>query len=276
LQSAGFDLETARALYGQLTGMAGSVVYFPNVIALALSMSLVPAISEALALNDQAMVRSRSDLGIKLTMLFALPAAMGLFLLAEPVTVLLFNNAEAGFPLAYLAWSVIPLCLYVSTTGLIQGLGKPVVPALNMFYGGLVKTVIAWFLTAVPALNVGGAALASVIGLSLAAFLNLRQVGLLTGWQPNLKQMVLLPSLATVAMGAAVLGIDWGTRLIFSAFLSSGQVNALAVSGAIVLGVIVYGLILLFSGVLKQDELKMVPYLGKILSALAGRLAGKQ
>jgi hypothetical protein len=89
-------------------------------------------------------------------MLFCLPAAAGLFILAEPITLLLFSNAEAGYPLAVSSWSVIPLCLYVSTTGIMQGLGRPVIPVLNMVYGGLVKTVLAWYLTAVPALHVGG------------------------------------------------------------------------------------------------------------------------
>ena len=271
LIAAGFELERARALYGQLTGMAGSVVYFPNVVALALSMSLVPAISEAYALQNKVQIQSRTAMAIKLTVLFSLPAAAGLYLLAEPITVLLFNNAEAGYSLAYMSWSVVPLCLYVATTGLIQGLGKPIVPALNMFYGGLVKTALAWYLTAIPALNVGGAALASVAGLLVAAALNLLYVKRKTGWIVNLRELLFLPLFSTLLMAVVVYFCFSGIMRLGSGFSSQGLLNALAVFISILAGFFIYGLALLFSGGLNRAELVMVPYIGKSLAGLAGR-----
>ncbi|MBW6462694.1 MAG: polysaccharide biosynthesis protein [Firmicutes bacterium] len=271
LQAAGFDIVTARALYGQLTGMAGSVVYFPNVIALALSISLVPAISEAFTLKNHVLIKSRSDIGVKLTVLFSLPSALGLFLLAEPITILLFNNAEAGFALAYLSWSVIPLCLYVTSTGLIQGMGKPIIPAFNMFYGGIVKIVIAWFLTAVPGLNVGGAALASVIGIGVAAALNIYQVHRLTGWRGRLRELILLPLAGTALMSFVVYSAYHGLTYLGTPLLSAGYLNAVAVLVSILTGIVVYGIFLLSSGVVNRDELVMVPYIGHFLVRLAER-----
>ena len=271
LLAAGFDLERARALYGQLTGMAGSVVYFPNVVALALSISLVPAISEAFALQNKALIQSRSAIAIKLTALFSLPSALGLFLLAEPVTLLLFNNAEAGFSLAYMSWSVIPLCLYVTTTGLIQGLGKPILPAINMFYGGLVKTVFAWYLTAIPALNVGGAALASVIGLIVAAILNLNHVRRYSGWRVNWSEFAFLPLIATALMSVVVYFSYGGIMHIGGDLISASRLNALAVLIAILLGIAVFGISLLLLGGIKREELLMVPYIGQTLEKFLTR-----
>ncbi len=272
LQAAGFDLETARALYGQLTGMAGSVVYFPNVVALALSISLVPAISEALALQDSALIKSRTAIAVKLTVLFSLPATLGLYLLAEPITTLLFNNAQAGYALAYLSWSVIPLCLYVTTTGLIQGLGRPIIPALNMLYGGLVKTVLAWYLTAMPELNIGGAAIASVVGIGVAAALNLIFVARSTGWRARTAEIILLPMLAVTAMSLVVYATYAGFTHYGEPFLTAGRLNGLATLLAIFLGMLAYGLVLLLSGGLSREELLMVPVIGARLERLAGRL----
>lgn len=272
LQAAGFDMETARALYGQLTGMAGSVVYFPNVIALALGMSLVPAISEAFALRNKILIERRSAIAVKLTILFSLPSALGLFILAEPITVLLFNNAQAGFALAYMSWSVIPLCLYVTTTGLLQGLGRPVIPAINMFYGGLVKTILAWFLTALPELNVGGAAIASMVGLSVAAALNLFYVSRLTGWQARLRELVVLPGLAVVVMSGFVYLSYELLSLLLEDILSAGLVNGLATMVAIISGTVIYGLILILTGSLRKEELVMIPLGGSRLVKVATRL----
>ena len=275
LQAAGFDLITARALYGQLTGMAASVVYFPNVVALALSISLVPAISEAAAIRDRAMIIKRSNAAIKLTALFAIPAAAGLFLLAEPITVLLFNNAEAGHALAYLSWSAIPLCLYVTTTGLIQGLGRPIIPAINMFYGGAVKTVAAWHLTAIPELNVGGAAIASVAGIGVAAALNLYHVARLTGWRFSFRELVFLPGAAAVIMGGTVWLVYRVITLNCTAFFSAGALNGLAVIFSIGAGILLYGLILVMFGSIRQDELKYIPLIGGRLQVLLRKFGRK-
>ncbi len=272
LQAAGFDLETGRALYGQLTGMAAPVVYFPNVVALALSISLVPAISEAFALGNDLLIRHRSAIAVKLTVLFSVPAAAGLFLLAEPITLLLYNNAEAGYSLAYLSWSVIPLCLYVSTTGILQGLGKPILPALNMLYGGTVKTVLAWFLTALPALNVGGAALATGIGLTVAAALNLFHVARYTGWRGNWRQLILLPAVAVSVMSGLVIMVYNLLERFGQPHLSPGLLNGMATFAAVGIGVFSYGVFLLLSGSLSREELQMMPFLGRHLAGYAERL----
>ncbi len=271
LQAAGFDLETSRALYGQLTGMAGPIVYFPNVIALALSISLVPAISEAYALQDRRLIQSRAAIAIKLTVLFSLPSAIGLFLLAEPITLLLYNNAAAGYSLAYMSWSVIPLCLYVTTTGLLQGLGRPITPALNMVYGGIVKTLFAWFLTAIPELNVGGAALASVIGIGVAAALNLYHVNRYTGWRANLRELLLFPGAAAIVMAIFVYMVYRFMIVYGEPFLSAGRLNVAATLLSIIVGMLIYTVVLLMSGGLNRDEVSMLPVVGSRLASFTKR-----
>ena len=272
LQAAGYDLETARALYGQLTGMAGPIVYFPNVIALAISISLVPAISEAFALKDMRLIQSRTSIAVKLTVLFSLPSALGLYLLAEPISILLYNNAAAGYSLAYMSWTVVPLCLYVATTGLIQGLGKPIIPALNMFIGGLVKIVLAWYLTAIPALNVGGAALASLIGIGVAAALNLNYVARFTGWRGRPKELIALPLIASAIMGLFVLISYRAITYFGESHFSGGLLNGLAVLTAIASGIALYSLALLLLGSIRREELQQFPFIGARLAKFFERL----
>ena len=273
LKAIGFLEQRATALYGQLTGMAGSVVYFPNVVTLALSMSLVPAISEALVLRNKALIKSRSSISIKLTTLFSVPAAVGLYLLATPVIVLLFGlkNAGAGYALAYMSWSVIPLGLYVSTTGLLQGLGKTATPVVNMALGGAVKSILAWYLTAVPTLHVGGAALASVIGTGVAAVLNLYAVARHTGWRFRIGELVLLPGFCVAVMAAAVsISYRFFFPLVEPLFPARAAYGA-AVFAAIFIGIVVYSAALLLTGSLTRDELELVPRIGPRLVDLAER-----
>ena len=53
LMVAGYTHTQALKMFGQLTGMAMSIVNLPSVITVAMSMSLVPAISEAFALGNK-------------------------------------------------------------------------------------------------------------------------------------------------------------------------------------------------------------------------------
>lgn len=272
LQFAGFTPERATALYGQLTGMAGSIIYFPNVITIALSMSLVPAISEAFALRNYKLIAYRSAVSVKLTLLFSIPAALGLYILAEPITVLLFNNAEAGRSLAYLSWSVIPLCIYVSTTGTLQGLGRPIIPVVNMVYGGLVKTVLAWYLTPIEHLDIGGAALASVAGMGLAAGLNLYYVARYAGRPIRPVDMLLIPGMAVVLMSVTVHTMFNLMLNYTNLYLTPGSANAVSTLAAIMLGILVYGLALLLAGGLTREELLLMPVFGRRIVWLADKL----
>lgn len=273
LQAAGFTAERATALYGQLTGMAGSVVYFPNVVIIALGMSLVPAISEAFALKNSSLVANRTAIAIRLTIFFSMPATAGLFVLATPITVLLFNNAEAGLPLAVMAWSVVPLSLYITTTSIMQGLGRPIIPVLYMVFGGAIKSVLAWYLTAHPDLHIGGAALASVVGIAAAAILNIIYLTRLTGWRFRLVELLIRPAVATLVMSAVVyLSYGFVYYRIALPYLTAGRANGMATLVAIVLGVLVYGAALLVTGSLKREELLLIPKAGRYLLHLAERL----
>ena len=52
LQATGWTLEQANAMYGQLTGMAAPLINLPQVLTMAVAMSLVPAVSSAFKQKD--------------------------------------------------------------------------------------------------------------------------------------------------------------------------------------------------------------------------------
>src|SRR5690606_28379311 len=85
LQSIGFSAARANELYGQLTGLAQTLINLPQVFSTALAISLVPAISEAHVKKRFNEIRSISFSGIRVTLLIGLPCAFGLFVLARPI-----------------------------------------------------------------------------------------------------------------------------------------------------------------------------------------------
>jgi stage V sporulation protein B len=271
LHHIGYSTEQATALYGQLTGMANSVIQFPVLITISLAMTLVPAISEAMVLKDQSLIRSRTELANRATLYFAMPATFGLFILAEPTSVVLFNNAQAAYPLAYLSFAVIFLSLYTATSGILQGLGQIMEPVKNMLVGAAIKLALSWFLTAIPALHVGGAALSTVLGFLVASYLNTRKVCQLTGLQFDYRELLLKPFIAAVSMSCGVL-LVYRLPLVFLASVFEGRMAlALLLTAAVILGVIIYLLTLLLIGGLKEADLLAVPRFGEKLLELARR-----
>lgn len=269
LHEAGFSTTEATSLYGQLTGMANSVIQFPIILTIALAMSLVPAISEAQTLQNAVLIRRRTDMALRITHIFSIPAALGLFVLAEPTTLVLFDNAPAAYPLSVLSFGIIFLSLYTSTSGILQGLGHPMEPVKHMLLGALLKFGLSWFLTAIPALHIGGAAFSTVAGFLLASSLNLRRVSYYTGWRYNVKDHLLKPLLAALPMALAVnllVSITW-----FEGLFSVRLAQAASLAAAVVLGMVVYALALFLVKGVYQEDLQSIPRVGPWLVRVARR-----
>jgi stage V sporulation protein B len=271
LHAAGFATARATALYGQLTGMASPIVHIPTIITVALAISLVPAISEARALKNIVLIKERAYMAVRMTLLLGLPSAFGLYLLAEPITVLLFQNAEAGRVLAVMSLGVVFLTLFQTTSAILQGLGRTMDPVVNLFWGAAVKTILTWYLTALPTMHIGGAALATVIGFGVAAVMNVYRVQVLTGMPLRPLESLFKPLVASFAMSAAVLFLYQHQDVLHSVLgssLGSKAATLLAVS----VGAFVYTVFLFILGGIKRDDLMVLPKIGPVLVRLAERL----
>ena len=272
LHEAGYSTEEATALYGQLTGMASSVIQFPLILTIALAMSLVPAISEAQALRNSSMVRGRTDVAMRFTLFFSIPASFGLFVLAEPITFVLFENTSAAYPLAMMAFGLIFLSLYTSTSGILQGLGFVLEPVKYMILGTFIKFVLSWVLTADPRLHIGGAALATVVSFLIASVLNMRKVSLVTGWRFSIGELLFKPLLASIFMSWAVKVIYRMAEGMFAASFSLRAAQAASLFLSILCGMFIFLFVLFLVGGVREEDLKAVPRLGALLLKLARRL----
>ncbi|MGI6551954.1 MAG: polysaccharide biosynthesis protein [Clostridia bacterium] len=258
LQLAGYSAARSVELFGQLTGMAGTLLNLPAIVTMSIATSLIPAVSKAASLRKLGMVRSHLRTSLRATLLFVLPAACGLWILASPIGLLLYDLEEVGQPLSVLAPGVIFLGLYQVSSGSLQGLGKPYIPAGNFLAGVMLKIFLTYKLAALPSLGVQGAALATVAGFALAFFLNYRSLVKLTGlslpWQRNL----LKPGAAALFMSVVVYWF-YHQSLVY---MSSNR----ATLAAVFIGILVYGFALVFLGAVQETDLRYVPKAGPWLA----------
>ncbi len=265
LIAIGYDSGVARSLYGQLTGMAAPIINVPQVFTQAVSMSLVPVVAAAFKRGDTDFMRRNISLSLRYAMIISAPCAVGIMVLAKPVMLMFYpyqkeSAVNAAGCLAVLAVGTIFLALVHASTGTLQGIGRQQIPVRNLCFGALSKIAVTYVLTAIPALNVRGAACGTVAAYCTAAALNILCVRKYTGTRPDPVLTFVKPLLAAAVMGAA----SAGAYALLHRFLG----NALSCLGAIAVGVVVYAVMIFVTRSLSAEELAGMPKGEKLLSIL--------
>lgn len=267
LKSIGYTKSHATSLYGMLTGGANPIVSFPTIFTIALSMSLVPAISESYANRDWREIRHRSSVGIKLTLFIGMPAAMGMAVLSTPIIEFLYRNmdrvkaAATGELLSILAIGVIFLTLIQTLTAILQGVDRVIVPVKHLATGALFKIVLTIILVGIPEINVRGAAIGTVICYGVAAILDFAAVIRYARVDFSIRDFILKPAIATGVMGICV---SMTYKYSFKALGSNIKSTLLS----IVVGVFIYILMVFATGMLRREELELVPKGDKLARVL--------
>ncbi|SET22636.1 stage V sporulation protein B [Natronincola peptidivorans] len=262
LQAIGFSYQEANSLYGQLQGMANTLVNLPQVLTVALAVSIVPVISESVATNDWEAVRNDAKSALRVALLIGLPASTGLAVLSTPIMTMLFprETGSIGQILLFLAFAVTFLAPLQALTGVLQGLGKPDVPVRNLMIGAAVKFVVTYILTGIPSLNVKGAALGTVVAYLVAFILNFLAVKKATEVTFEARQFIFKPIISVATMGLVV--------YIFYRQLYPFLGNSLSTVISIGIGAAVYGIMLLKTQTIIREDFDLLPGGGKLLKLL--------
>lgn len=261
LEAAGFHISQATEFFGYLTGMAVPLINLATIFTAAMTISLVPAISESRALNDVFGIRAKTRTAFRVALIITCPCFVGMYFLAEKIAALIYNALGAADAIQTMSVGILLLGLHQISTGILQGLGRTSIPVINMILAAAVKVFLSWTLTAIPTLGIKGAAMATVVDFGLAAVLNMIFIYKYTGFALSFSG-VFKPAVSAAAMGAAVYGVitlavSWG---------------AWAILAAIAVAVPVYGGVLLAVGGMGKDDLESLPFIGHRLLAAGQKL----
>ena len=260
LEVAGFDVRHATELFGYLKGMAVPLVNLAAIFTAAMTISLVPSISESRTLGHFNAIQEKIRIAFRVAMIITFPCFMGLFFLAEKVAALIYNAPGAAGAIQTMSVGILFLGMHQISTGILQGLGKTAIPVINMLLACLVKVVISWWLTAIPYLGIKGASLATVADFAVAAIINMGFIYKYTGFTLSMGSL-LKPLLASGVMGAA----------IYAVLALTEQLGMWCVLFAMVVAVPAYALALIAFGGLNKEDLDNVPFIGRRILAVGQR-----
>ena len=269
LQATGWSLSMSKTLYGLISGYCDPLVNLPVIFIDAITISLIPAVTRAFTLKIKSDLDGNIMTGLKTMMIIAYPCAVGLIVLAGPILHLLYptkpDEAEMAIhTLQILSLGIVTLSVMRTLSASLQGIGKMTLPVINLGIGAVIKIVATYVLVGIPALNVNGAAIGTVIAYLTAALLNYRGLRKHADVDLDLGNIFIRPLWASLIMGAGAVGMY---KLIFMLHPS----NLIASGIAIIFAVIVYFVMVFVTGAVSREELALVPK-GETLYNIAVRM----
>lgn len=246
----------ANTLYGMYTGQAQTMFNLPLTIIVGLSMSAVPAISSSIAGKSEGEAKSITKSLIKITVLFAMPCAIGLSVLSEGILGLLYSDADAAMLLEKLAVAIIFVSVVQVTNAVLQAYGKVYYPVFSMIAGGFAKVFMNY--TFIPVIGIDGAPVATIVCYAVIAVINIICIIKVVKIRFNIMDIIIKPLFAAFVMG--------GVLMIFEKYLG---ISAAATLLAILIGGAVYIVSAFAVRAIKREDVLILPKGEKIAALLA-------
>ena len=182
LTGSGFSEAQAEVLYGQLSGKYVTLSTLPVAISTAIATAALPSIAASVKRRERGVIHRKMNLTMRTSMIISVPAAIGITVLGPEILRMLFPDASDGGALLTVGGiSVIFLALCQTTTGILQGINHIKVPVMGALLGAITKTVLNYFLIAIPELNVLGAVLSTTGCYFVAAVFDVCMLSRITG-----------------------------------------------------------------------------------------------
>lgn len=243
--------------WGIFSGQAVTISNIPIAFATAMAAAMIPTVAQLMAAGNLEGTREKIGLSVKTIMIISIPCAVGLFVLARPVTGLLFTdtreeeNLATGLLMA-LSLSVVFYALSTLSNQILQGMGRVNRPIIHAGIALIIQTVTAVLLLFFTDLDLYSIAIANTLYSFVMCVLNQWAVRKAIGYRQEIKQTFLIPSLAAACMG----GVAWA---VYEGFLMLTSSPKISVVIAIFVAVCVYFIMLLLFRGISEEELRGFP-----------------
>ena len=265
----GMDNSQVKVLYAEF-GFFMTLINIPLTLASTAPTSMIPEVSAHYATGDVKGAIEKINNATWISMLISMPASVGLAVLAQPVTSLLFPSTE-GVAGKLMVLGVITVILNSTSNisnGVLQGIGRANIPMINAAVSLAVDVVFLAVLLFFTNAGIYAVVIAMIVYAIVMCVLNDRALKKYLGYQNPWRYAYLPPLLATIPMGAVAFGVYKGVRFLAKALPHS---NLLALIPSIALAVAVYFIAYLFIAKPSRQELLSLPG-GTKLAGLAQKL----
>ena len=258
-----FAQDEAATMYGIFSGKSVVITNIPIAFSSAMAAAMIPGVSAAFAKGNKDLTKKKVDLAEKVTMMIAIPSAVGLFVLARPIMQLLFPQRAsldmAAALLRALSVTVVFYSLSTLTNAVLQGIGKVTAPVYHASIALVAQVVVLAVLLIGTDINLYALVFASATYSLLMCVLNARAVRKYLDYQEDKMQIFMKPFFAAALMGLAAWLIFIACDLLMD--------SRIALIPALAVAIIVYFILIIKFGAVTEAEMKSVPSGTKLIGA---------
>ena len=242
-----FGLPAAEAIseFGRIQGMAVPLIFFPTAVLTALSVTLVPAVSEAVAAKDYRGISAITQKALLFASITGMGAASLFFFFAHELGMAIYNQ-PIGLMLQLLGIMCPFIYMQILLSGVLNGLGCQMFIFRNSLLSSGIS--IAFIFLAVPHFGLVGYIFGWLASLVVVIALGLAKIRQFMPLEMEFSRWFVRPLLAAAAAGLAA-------RFLFDRYFEfAGQRGGLAL--AIVVLMVIYFAGVVLSGSISRMEIK--------------------
>lgn len=238
-----------------------TIYNLPSSFMVALTASVIPAISACRTRRDFQGAGRIAESSMRVGMLLALPAGIGLSVLSSPIMYLLYSDTDhaiADPSMLILGIASVFVCVMLVCNSVLQASGFVNLPIFIMIAGCAAKLIVNNFM--VRHVGAVGAAVGTLVCYVIVAVLELLLIKRVIPAAPEYTRVFAKPMVAAGVMGIAV----WAVYGLLHRFLG----NTLSTMGAIGVGVVVYAVLVVALKAISRQDLSLMPKGDKIAKLL--------
>ena len=251
--------------YGVFSNKAVVISNIPISIATAVAAAIIPGISAAFAKKDLVDTRRRASNAIRITLIIAIPSAIGLTALAKPITLLMFPQMAtldlASGLLAALSVTVIFYSTSTITNAVLQSIGRMQLPLVSAGIALVIQTIVLQLVLRYSGMGVYSLVFVSILYSVLIFIMNEFFLNRYLSLKTDVTRTYVKPILCALIMGAAA-------RLIYELLLkimmsiTGGRYyfsSLIALIPSLLTAVAVYFYALIRSGAMRTEDIESLP-----------------
>lgn len=250
LQEIGVSNADSNALYGAYN-MAITIYNLPQAIVMAISISVIPLISECYKNKPRVNEIFNSALGM--SVMVAMPCATGFVVMSTQILNFLYYKRPddvlmASPILVILGIAVVFVSIVIITNATLQAISKPLIPVRSMCIGIVVKIIANYILVGIPTINISGAPMGTVLCFLVIAVLNLHEIRKNLAINLKINNLFIKPIISSFLMSLVISK----SYQIFDKYTNIGTILVIFVAG------ISYFVIMYFLGVFRKNDFNLI------------------
>jgi len=256
--SFGMTKVHADVLWGVLFKYT-TLINVPIAIISSLAITILPSISSLMALKNKKAVRDKIDYAFRLCFLVAVPCAIGLAVLANPLVYLIQYGSSVGRLLIYGSVVIILMAVVSIQTSILQGIGKVYLVTVYAIFGLLGKVITNYIFVAIPSINILGAIMGNAVSFAILLILNYITINKVLKVKIKLSSHAIKPLIASGVMAIVAKFMYSNFNYMFCLIKEGYFSNAIALLIAICLAVLTYFFTLVLIGGVTKEDLEIFP-----------------